>query len=193
VTLDIRPLTPDRVDDLAGLFCQGGDPRWCWCAWYRLRSLDFRDASPEENRAVLEQAVRDPDTQSPGLLAYDQDEVIGWVSVGPRSEFERLRHSTVLAPVDDTPVWSIVCFVVGRRSRRKGVAGQLLAAAVDHARRRGASVLEAYPVETSGHRTTSAALYRGTLSMFERAGFEVVARRQANRSAPVRPVVRLVL
>jgi GNAT superfamily N-acetyltransferase len=193
VTLDIRPLTPDRLDDLAGLFCQGGDPRWCWCAWYRVRSVNFRDASPAANRAVLEQATRDPDAHAPGLLAYDQGEVVGWVSVGPRSDFERLRHSRVLAPVDDTPVWSIVCFVVGRRSRRQGVAGRLLEAAVDYARREGATVVEAYPVETSGSRTTSASLYRGTLSMFERAGFEVVARRQANRTSPLRPIVRLVL
>jgi hypothetical protein len=33
VTLDIQPLTPARIDDLAVLFGQGGDPKWCWCDW----------------------------------------------------------------------------------------------------------------------------------------------------------------
>jgi hypothetical protein len=28
--MDIKPLTPDRWNDLAGLFEEGGDPEWCW-------------------------------------------------------------------------------------------------------------------------------------------------------------------
>jgi GNAT superfamily N-acetyltransferase len=100
----------------------------------------------------------------------------------------------VLAPVDETPVWSIVCFVVGRRSRGRGVARALLAAGIDYARQQGATTLEAYPVEVpDGGRIPSANVYRGTLSMFEEAGFDVVARRQAPGSDTTRPIVRLSL
>jgi hypothetical protein len=28
---EILPVTPDRLADLATLFDQGGDPKWCWC------------------------------------------------------------------------------------------------------------------------------------------------------------------
>lgn len=28
--LQILPLNPDRLPDLAALFDQGGDPKWCW-------------------------------------------------------------------------------------------------------------------------------------------------------------------
>jgi hypothetical protein len=28
--LDIVPLTPARFVDLAALFEEGGDPKWCW-------------------------------------------------------------------------------------------------------------------------------------------------------------------
>ena len=188
--LAFRPLTPDRLDDLAGLFGQGGDAKWCWCAWYRVRSVTFRDASAADNRAVLEAVACDASVPAPGLLAYASEEVAGWVSLGPRDGFERLQHSRVLAPVDDTPVWSIVCFVVGRRWRRRGVASRLLEAALEYASREGASMAEAYPVVTDGARTSSATLYRGTLDMFLRAGFEVVAERRANRSSPLRPIVR---
>jgi GNAT superfamily N-acetyltransferase len=105
-----------------------------------------------------------------------------------------LTHSAVLVPIDDAPVWSIVCFVVGRRSRGHGVATALLAAAIDYARGHGATMLEAYPVDVAdGKRVASANVYRGTLSMFERAGFQVVARRQWNTASPVRPIVRLDL
>jgi hypothetical protein len=51
-------------------------------------------------------------------------------------------------------------------------------------------VLEGYPVETDGGRVPAANAYKGTLTMFERAGFEVAARRRANRASPERPIVR---
>jgi GNAT superfamily N-acetyltransferase len=191
--LDIRPLTPERLPDLAALFAQGGDPRWCWCSSFRLRSSDFTNVDIPANRAVLEAAVVHDaaEGRAPGLVAYRDGVAVGWVSLAPREDFVRLAHSRVLAPVDDTPVWSIVCFVVGRRSRGKGVATQLLDAAIAYAREHGATTLEAYPVELApGERIASANTYMGTVAMFERAGFAVVARRQANATTRVRPVVR---
>ncbi|MFP5341296.1 MAG: N-acetyltransferase family protein [Candidatus Limnocylindria bacterium] len=193
--LDVKPLTPDRLPDLAALFEQGGDPRWCWCAYFRVRSTDFSRASRTRHRGVMERAVADlaPD-RAPGLVAYRDDEAVGWVSVGPRTDYERLAYSRVLAPVDDTPVWSVVCFVVGRRARGQGVATALLAAAIAFARDHGATTLEAYPVDLdTGERIASANAYGGTLAMFEGAGFEVVARRKANSATRERPIVRLTL
>lgn len=191
--LEILPLTADRVPDLADLFGQGGDPRWCWCAYFRVRGRDWSNSSAADNRQVLETAVaaNSAEGRAPGLVAYDGAEAVGWTSVGPREDYERLAFSKVLAPVDDTPVWSIVCFVVGRRSRGRGVAVALLDAAIDYARDHGAIVLEAYPVEVpEGARISSANVYHGTLSMFERAGFQVVERRQYSATSPVRPIVR---
>ena len=196
VALDIQPLTPDRLPDLATLFEQGGDPKWCWCTYFRVRGRDWTNSTAAENRAVLERAADDDtgDGRAPGLVAYDAGEAVGWVSVGPREDYERLAFSKVLAPLDDTPVWSIVCFVVGRRSRGRGVANGLLDAAVSYARDHGATTLEAYPVDVAdGVRPPSANVYHGTLSMFERAGFHVAERRQANAASPVRPIVRLDL
>jgi ribosomal protein S18 acetylase RimI-like enzyme len=190
--LEIVPLTAARLPDLAGLFGQGGDPKWCWCSYFRLRSLDFKGATPASNRRVLAKAVRTTaaDERAPGLVAYRDGVAIGWVSVGPRDDYERLRHSKVMAPVDERPVWSIVCFVVARTARGQGVARALLDAAMVYAAEHGATLLEAYPVDTDGARIASANAYKGTLSMFERAGFEVVERRRANRTSPIRPIVR---
>jgi GNAT superfamily N-acetyltransferase len=142
--LRFQPVTPDRIADLATLF-DAGDPKWCWCAWYRVRSVDFAHSTPASNRAVIERLAAD--TPAPGLVAYEGDEAVGWVSLGPRESFERLAFSRVLAPVDDTPVWSIVCFVVGRKRRGNGIAKALLVAAIEYARGHGATMLEAYPVD----------------------------------------------
>jgi GNAT superfamily N-acetyltransferase len=194
--LDIRPLTPDRIPDLARLFDQGGDPKWCWCAYFRVRGRDWTNATAAENRAVLAAAAEASAAigGAPGLVAYAGDEPVGWTSVGPRTDYERLAYSKVLAPVDDAPVWSVICFVVGRRSRGHGVATALLAAAIDHARSHGAATLEAYPVDVPDARRIPAAnAYHGTLPMFLRAGFTVVERRQWNRTSPIRAIVRLEL
>lgn len=189
--LEIRPLTPDLFVDVATLFEQGGDPKWCWCVYFRFRGRDWTNSTAAENRAALETLTERP--LAPGLLAYDDDRPIGWVSLGPREDYERLAFSKVLAPVDDAPVWSIVCFVVSRRARGRGVAAVLLAAAIAWARDHGATTLEAYPVDTGGGRVPAASAFHGTLAMFERAGFEVVERRQWNAASPVRPIVRLAL
>jgi GNAT superfamily N-acetyltransferase len=189
--LTIVPLTADRLPDLATLFDQGGDPKWCWCAWYRVANRDWTNSTAPQNRALLEGLAAGP--QAPGLLACHGDKVVGWVSLGPREDFERLSKSRILAPIDDRPVWSIVCFVVGKRERGQGIARALLAAAIEHARASGATTLEAYPVDTGDGRLPAATVYKGTVSMFERAGFTVVARRQASASAAPRPIVRLEL
>ena len=190
--LEFHPLTPKRLRDLASLFEQGGDPKWCWCASFRVRGMDFTKARPADNRAVLEKAARTDARKgrAPGIIAYRDGEAIGWVSLSPREDFERLEHSKVLARVDEKPVWSIVCFVVGRRARGQGVGNALLAAAIDYARDHGATMLEAYPTDAADGRIPSANAYMGTLSMFERAGFTEVERRQANSSVRPRPIVR---
>ena len=180
------------MKDLASLFGQGGDPKWCWCSFFRIRNVDFQSATEATNRKVLESAVKTTaaDGRAPGLVAYRDGEPIGWVSLGPRDDYDRLKHSKVLAPIDDKPVWSIVCFVVSKSARKQGVARALLDAAMDYAREHGATLLEGYPVETDGRRLPAADANKGTVGMFERAGFRVVERRQANRTTPMRPIVR---
>src|SRR5437868_5626465 len=82
----------------------------------------------------------------PGLLAYEDDEPIGWVSVARREEFRTLLASRHYRPLEpETGVWSIVCFLVDRYQRRRGIAAKLLAAAMKHAFARGAAAIEAYP------------------------------------------------
>lgn len=186
MSLEVRPVTPGRWDDLVKLFgLDRGAYSGCWCMWWRQRAKEYeRDrgaANGEAMRSIVE------DGREPGLLAYRDDRPVGWVSVAPREEFGRLDRSRVLARVDDEEVWSIVCFYIDRRDRRSGVGTTLLGAAVRRASERGARWVEAYPVdlEATTVRKASAELFTGTLAMFEEAGFVEVARR-----SPTRPVVR---
>ena len=172
--LEIRPLNDETWDALAALFEQGGDPKGCWCNYWRAAGASWSNTTPEAKRARLHDLARaSPNT--PGLVALRNREAVGWVSLGPRADFERLARSRTIPALPGGDVWSIVCFVVARAARRSGVASALLHAAVTHARDNGARTLEAYPVRTDGKRIGSASAYTGTLSMFERAGFDVAS------------------
>ena len=187
--LVIRPLDASTWDALARLFERPGDPRWCWCMFWRKPGSGWSNADPAANRADL-RALADA-ARAPGLVALRGDEAVGWVSVAPRPDYPRLERSRTIPQLPGDGVWAVVCFVVARTARRTGVAATLLDAAAAFAREHGAQVLEAYPVRTDGARMPSAAAYTGTLGMFERAGFTVVAQ-TSSRPAPglLRVVVR---
>lgn len=90
MALETQPLTPERLADLSTLFDQGGDPKWCWCAHFRVRGRDWTDSTAAKNRKLLGTAVREHD-HAPGLVAYDDGAAVGWVSLGPREDLRAPR------------------------------------------------------------------------------------------------------
>jgi hypothetical protein len=97
VTLAVRPLTSQTWDALAALFRGGGDPRWCWCQYWRLRSKDFAASKVPELRARLqEQAESD---EPPGLVTFDGEQAVGWVGlrvVADRASDPSSAHTRVV-------------------------------------------------------------------------------------------------
>jgi GNAT superfamily N-acetyltransferase len=190
MTITVRPLTPERWPDLEAVFNARGCSvaRGCWCMFYRgsgRQVLPDGVSRREANKCALKAlAASDPPA---GLIGYRGKVPVGWVTLGPREDYRRLQRSPVARPVDDQPVWSIVCFVVPAPYRHQGVATALLAGAIRYARRRGVRLLEAYPVDKPG-RSHDDWLWHGAKSMYDHAGFHEVARRK-----PTRPVVRLKL
>lgn len=187
--LTVAPLTPDRWSDLEAIFKAKGCSlaRGCWCMAYRL-SGSHRPVPPgmtraQANRADLKALV--DAGNPPGLIGYLGKVPVGWVSIGPREDYARLKRSPVMKPVDEQPVWSIVCFVVPAEQRGRGVAQALLKAAVAYARKQGATLVEAYPVDRPA-RSRDEYMWFGAKSMYDKAGFTEVARRK-----PQRPIVRI--
>ncbi len=150
----------------------------------RLARADYeRRKAAGNTRRALKRLV--DDGQEPGLLGYLDLEPVAWVSVQPREAFARFATSRVLAPVDDKPVWSINCLLVRRDLRRGGFSVQAIRAAVEHARRRGARIVEAYPVIPRKDPMPPVFACSGLFSAYLRAGFREVLRR-----SPTRPIVR---
>jgi GNAT superfamily N-acetyltransferase len=171
--VEIHPLTPNRWPDLEKLFGPGGAYGGCWCMWFRMRRREFDASAADERKAGLRRLAQSE--RPPGLLAYLDGVPAAWVSLGPREEFPHLEHSRTLVRVDDRPVWSIVCFVVSKGYRGRGMSGRLLEAAVIYARKHGAQAVEAYPIEPGGGLKGYDG-FTGIISTFQRAGFIEVAR-----------------
>ncbi|HEX6127534.1 MAG TPA: GNAT family N-acetyltransferase [Candidatus Limnocylindria bacterium] len=188
-----HPLTAERWPDLERLFGPSGAYSNCWCTFQRVTGREFSAGCRNRgagNRSLLRRLT--DDRRRPGLIGYRDGEPVGWISLGPRPEFGRILRSPItrLNPdqAADESVWSIVCFFIPRAYRGTGVGRALLQRAVAHARSSGASVLEAYPLDTRGARVPSSTAFTGTLDLFVSGGFQVVAER-----VPGRPVVRLAL
>ncbi|HVJ80709.1 MAG TPA: GNAT family N-acetyltransferase [Planctomycetia bacterium] len=187
--LVVHPLTPDRWPDLEAIFNARGCSvaRCCWCMAYRRSGAS--DPLPrgvtraQANRAKFKSVV--DAGPPPGLVGYRGKVPVGWISLGPREDYAKLERSPVMKPVDDKPVWSIVCFVVPAEHRGQGVAQALLKAAVTYAKKQGATLVEAYPVDKPA-RAKDDYMWFGAKSMFDKAGFHEVARRK-----PQRPIVRI--
>src|SRR3954452_7570426 len=178
----------------------------CWCMWFRRRNADWWAAGNSGNRQAFERLV--DSERIPGLLAYLDGRAVGWVSLAPRDEYERISGDQEAADHGGPKrsVWAVVCFYIDRHHRGAGIATALLTAAVDHARGNGATALEAYPIEPES-RTDNASAFTGLRSMFERVGFRetgrferwaAVPRASGPEAAPVRrlpgrPVMRLDL
>jgi len=189
--LTVAALSPGRWPDLEAIFAAKGCgiARNCGCMYYRRAGppppVPKGKTRGRSNLDALKALVTAGKT--PGLIAYRGKVPVGWTSFGPREEFERLKRSPVMKPVDDQPVWSVICFVVPPEYRGQGIGTALLKATIAHARKRGATLLEAYPVDKS-KRSADDNLWFGAKSMYDKAGFVEVARRK-----PARPVVRLAL
>jgi GNAT superfamily N-acetyltransferase len=175
--IETHPLTPDRWRHLAELFDTAAVTRQCWCMWPRTTG-DYTQKGDAANRRAFKKVV-DTAEAPPGVLAYVDGVVAGWCAIAPRELYPRLDGARATTRVDDDAVWSVVCFFIRRGMRGKGLAGRLLAAAVELAAQHGARMIEGYPIEGRGDP------FHGVSSVFLAAGFEEVARRRDNR-----PVMR---
>jgi GNAT superfamily N-acetyltransferase len=183
--LVIYPVTLDRWEDLVALFGTSPVMSSCWCMHHRVRASEFSRFGTEarqRNREMMYGLITAG--MIPGLLAYVDDRPAGWISVSPREDYVRLRHSPPLRAVDDEPVWSIVCFYTCREYRRQGITMALIEAAMRYAAAHGAATVEAYPVATWEGKVGPSDAYTGIASTFRALGFSEVGGSGHSRGQP---------
>ncbi|AKU14887.1 GNAT family N-acetyltransferase [Luteipulveratus mongoliensis] len=180
--LRIVPANEADWSDLEAIFGTSAQPARCWCRRFKLQPGESFGNTPAEVRADhlrQQTACGDPDAPvTSGIVAYLDDEPVGWCAVEPRPEYDGLVR-VFRVPWDgrdedksDAGIWAITCLLVRRGHRRRGVSRAMAAAAVDFARERGARALEAYPITTTA--VIQDELLVGTVPTFANAGLAVV-------------------
>ncbi len=161
-----------------------GDGWWCWCTYHhdqphstaenkQLRTRAARSVKNHQGKRMLVEEGR-----AHGILLYAKGEPVGWCQYGPTEELPRIDNRPnyrrlTLEDGADNKLWRITCFVVDEKYRRRGVASAALKAALEAIRRKGGGLVEAYPVSKTDQGSNY--LYSGTVTMFEKAGFKMVA------------------
>ncbi len=183
-SLKVSPLTPKRWPDFEMLFGERGACGGCWCMYWRIPRSQFEKRKGAGNKRAMKKMVNEGTV--PGLIAYAAGEPIAWCALAPRQDYPVLQRSRVLKPVDEAPVWSVVCFFVAKPFRKRGVSAELLRAAVQYAKRKGARLVEGYPIAPKKASMPDVFAWTGLSGTFLAAGFMEVARR-----SPTRPIMRI--
>ncbi|MFG1649446.1 GNAT family N-acetyltransferase [Micromonospora sp. NPDC049275] len=156
----------------------------CQCQWFKVRGWLWQVSTQEERMAASREQTRcgEPDaTDTSGLVAYLDDQPVGWVAVEPRTAYPKLRNQRVPwlgrdEDKDDDAVWAVTCLVVRKGYRGRGLTYPLARATVGFARERGARALEAYPMlAEAGKQITWGEAHVGVRQVFEEAGFTEVS------------------
>jgi ribosomal protein S18 acetylase RimI-like enzyme len=178
-SVEIRPLTPARVDDVKTITASTFGSQ-CWDLWWRYtdeqkKAVGIVGGSKEQNvqrrRDIVQKLARRK--HAPVLVAYANGEPAGFVSLGPRSDYDQLRAGKTTQPVDDVPAWVIPCMTVRKTYRGRGIALVLLRAAIAYASQHGAEAIEGYP-RPDERRFSDGAVFMGTEELFRRAGFRKI-------------------
>ena len=177
----------------------------CWCTYHHRA----RPSVNEELLSGVRRAARNrqrrrelvENESSHGILVYSKGEPVGWCQYGPREELPRFdNYRSYQRPARESGakrLWRITCFTVDRKHRQRGVASAALKAALQAIRDGGGGIVEAYPIIRWGAYRE----YLGTVSMFQKEGFKVVApfgksnivmRRSVKCGSPGPPTTRVV-
>jgi hypothetical protein len=174
---EIRALTGETWNAFADLCARHGGAGMggCWCTWFHRETHSApgsgsgprtADDSRDYKRYLVETG------QAHAAVVFDGETALGWAQYGSPDELPGIAHRReYLEWVEVLPDYRITCFFVDRRSRRSGVAAAALDGALGLIAAAGGGVVEAYPQDTPGRKTSATFLYSATRSMFERAGF----------------------
>lgn len=184
---EVLPVTEQRFEDFATVVNPTGREKHCWCLSHRLGAKDIDELGAGDRVQAMRALSAEP--IAPGVVAYRDGMPVGWCSISPRAQIPLLERSKLIRPVDDVPVWSIICVVVRSGFRRQGVTTHMLEGALDYAKQLGAPAVEAYPVDPEGRMDLTMA-FVGTRKMFESVGFEVKGVTDAVASRMPRLVMR---
>jgi GNAT superfamily N-acetyltransferase len=171
--LRFRPVTKTTWPHFEALFEAPGGPKYCWCMAWRTTPAEAQAAPRGSDRKPLMKS-RIVTGTTVGLVGYLEGEPAAWVSIAPRDTYRDLGGP---AAERGERIWSLACMYIHRRHRGDGLSTELIQAAKAYAKKRGGTVLEAYPVDPK----SPSYRFMGFVPAFERLGFEEIGKAGSRR------------
>jgi len=151
-------------------------PQWsgCFCRFYHtdcsMEDWIARDRTTNRQETLL--AIQNGTMH--GYLAFDQDQLIGWLNANTIDAYPRLANF-VEPYVHTLHAAALVCFVIHPQYRGQGVATGLLTFAINDLIQQGKTEILGFPFEDPDHPQRA---YHGSLSMYLKAGFALLESRK---------------
>ena len=171
MTIEVKPVTGELIPEAEAFFGTSSETKGCFCMWFIIPVTQYHAGGQEANRQLFRQ-LADSTATPIGLLAYRDQEVVGWCAAGPRSRFSRAVRVPSFKgrdPDEDDSVWLVPCFYIRKDARREGVARALLEGAVELGRQSGAPAIEGFPFARGAKLSRESMV--GTEALFASCGF----------------------
>jgi GNAT superfamily N-acetyltransferase len=169
VTIEVKKLKKELVNDFYSLHCEKNGEGWCNCiAWWVPTWDNWDQRTKEQNREFRDQLFEKGEFD--GYLLYIDGAVVGWSQCGARDRLVKLRSQFSLPP--DPSVYAITCFVIAPKFRKQGLAHKLLSAILEDLKDRGVQRVQAYPKRGAGLKDGS--VWMGPEALYLRAGFSIL-------------------
>jgi len=170
LNITIKPLSPDLLDDYLNFFDNDAfadNPHWsacyCRCHHFNHKECDFDKVSAQENRIATIDLIKNGTLK--GYLAFDNDKSIAWLNANHRDNYSAIPYDKV---DKNENIGSVICFIIAKDYRRKGIARMLLNTACDGFKQQGFDFAEGYPViNVEGDDKN----YHGPLELYLSEGF----------------------
>ncbi|MFX1387677.1 MAG: GNAT family N-acetyltransferase [Promethearchaeota archaeon] len=173
--INIKPLTPDLVDDFLFYFDNvafSDNPNWatCYCHFYHFNGTNkqFFKRTAEENRNSSKKLILSGKMN--GLIAFQDDKPVGWCNVNSKENFAKIPYKGKVVD-SEKKIASIICFVIAPGHRKQGIARKLLQYACSYLKKNKYELVEVYP--RKGEKLSDAHSYRGPVSLYTSEGFSV--------------------
>jgi GNAT superfamily N-acetyltransferase len=173
--MTLKELTLDNFSDFESLTsCESGGG--CFCSFWHQKWTSMSDwdkckkETPEINRGIVYEKVRSG--FHVGVLAYDAEKLVAWISVGPLIDFYWTWKRAAKLQGEAKDIAGIVCFTVSPNYRNQGLQKLILEEIKIYGRNRKWKAIEGYPFDQSAlEKYKSDVIWPGLEKGFLDAGF----------------------
>lgn len=155
--------------------CESGGG--CYCAFWhqKIASMEEWDQRKQKNPQLNRQTILDKVRTGyhVGVLAYRDQELVAWISVGPLTEFYWAWKRVVKIGDEANVTAGITCITISPELRSQKLQSEILLSLKAYGKNQGWKTIEGYPFEEIAYKNHGKAVaWPGKVDGFVAGGFE---------------------